>query len=153
MPPGTGIWMNNTLGEAELNKRGFHTLAPGTRIPSNMTPTVGHGEDGSVIAIGSPGADRITTALLQTITNFVHLGMPLHEAVNHPRLHVEWSTADAPCVAYEPGMPVSELDVASRAFDGLDMFFGGVGAVRFSPPGTFEMAADVRRTGGMAVSS
>ena len=153
MPPGTGIWMNNSLGEAELNARGFHALAPGARVPSNMAPTAARAGDGAVLAIGSPGADRITTAILQTVTNLVHLGLPLEEAVNHPRLHVEWPREDAPRVAYEPGMPVDELDVPQRRFDGLDMFFGGVGAVRFAPPDRFEMAADLRRTGGMALAS
>ncbi len=152
MPPGTGIWMNNALGEVELNKYGFHALPPGTRIPSNMAPTTGRSPDGSVLSIGSPGADRITTAILQTVMNFVHLDMPLQEAVNYPRLHVEWPREDQSCVAYEPGMPVDELDVPQRRFDGLDMFFGGVSAVHFAPPDQFEMAADVRRTGGTALS-
>ena len=141
MPPGTGIWMNNTLGEVELNKRGFHALSPGTRIPSNMAPTTGRSPDGSVLSIGSPGADRITTALLQTVTNF-----------NHPRLHVEWPLGGERCVAYEPGMPVDGLDVPRRRFDALDMYFGGVSAVCFAPPDRFEMAADIRRTGGTALS-
>ena len=152
MPQGTGIWMNNTLGEVELNKRGFHALRPGTRIPSNMAPTTGRSTDGSVLSIGSPGADRITTAILQTVTNFVHLDMPLEDAVNYPRLHVEWPQEDASCVAYEPGMPVDELDVPQRRFEDLDMFFGGVTAVHFTPPDQFEMAADIRRTGGTALS-
>ena len=151
MPPGTGIWMNNTLGEVELNKRGFHALRPGTRIPSNMAPTTGRSPDGSVLSIGSPGADRITTAILQTVTNFVHLGMTLQDAVNHPRLHVEWPRGGERCVAYEPGMPVQELDVAQRRFDTLDMYFGGVSAVHFTPPDRFDMAADIRRTGGTAL--
>ena len=142
--------MNNTLGEVELNQRGFHALNPGSRIPSNMAPTTGRGPDGSVLSIGSPGADRITTAILQTLTNFVHLGMPLQEAVNHPRLHVEWSRAGEHCVAFEPGMPVDELDRTQRRFEALDMFFGGVSAVRFAPPDCFDMAADIRRTGGTA---
>jgi len=85
-------------------------------------------------------------------SNFVHLDMPLQDAVNHPRLHVEWPREDATSVAYEPGMPVDELDVAQRRFDGLDMFFGGVSAVCFAPSDQFETAADVRRTGGTALS-
>jgi gamma-glutamyltranspeptidase/glutathione hydrolase len=153
MPPGTGIWMNNSLGEVELNKRGYHALRPGMRVPSNMAPTVGRGDDGAMLSIGSPGADRITTAILQTVTNFVHLGMPLQEAVNAPRLHVEWPHADEPRVAYEPGMPVDDLDVPQRRFDGLDMFFGGVSAIHFEPPDRFKMAADIRRTGGTALSA
>ncbi len=151
MPPGTGIWMNNSLGEVEINKRGFHALRPGTRIPSNMAPTCGRSDNGSVLSIGSPGADRITTAILQTLTNFIHLGMPLQEAVDFPRLHVEWPRQDQRRVAYEPGMPVDRIDVPQRRFDTLDMFFGGVTAVCFAPPGRFEIAADIRRTGGTAI--
>ncbi|MCP4381258.1 MAG: gamma-glutamyltransferase [Hyphomicrobiales bacterium] len=151
MPPGTGIWLNNSLGEVELNRRGFHALTPGTRIPSNMAPTTGRSATGSVLSIGSPGADRITTAILQTITNFVHLGMTLCDAVNHPRLHVEWPQENESRVAYEAGMPVNQLDVPQRRFE-LDMFFGGVTAVNFTPPDHFEMAADIRRTGGTALS-
>lgn len=152
MPPGTGIWMNNSLGEVELNKLGFHALAPGTRIPSNMAPTTGRSSNGAVLSIGSPGADRITTAILQTVVNFVHLGMPLQAAVDHPRLHVEWPGVEAVRVAYEPGLPVDRLDVPQRRFDHLDMFFGGVSAVYLRPPGQFELAADPRRTGGIALS-
>ena len=56
--------LNNSLGELELNRRGLHAAEPGTRLASNMAPTTGHTADGRVLAIGSPGADRITTALM-----------------------------------------------------------------------------------------
>ena len=39
--PGTGLLLNNALGEPELNKLGLHRLAPGTRLASNMAPTTG----------------------------------------------------------------------------------------------------------------
>ena len=39
--PGTGMLLNNALGEPELNKLGLHRLAPGTRLASNMAPTTG----------------------------------------------------------------------------------------------------------------
>jgi gamma-glutamyltranspeptidase/glutathione hydrolase len=149
--PGTGIWLNNSLGEVELNRRGFHALAPGERIPSNMAPTVGRSSRGETLSIGSPGADRITTAILQTLINFVHLGMPLEEAVNHPRLHVEWPEAGVSRVAFEPGLPVPDLPVASRGFEELDMFFGGVSATCAAPPDLFQIAADVRRAGGTSL--
>ena len=144
--------MNNTLGEVELNKRGFHALAPGERVASNMAPTAGRSTSGEVLSIGSPGADRITTAILQTLMNFVHLGMPLQDAVNHPRLHVEWPAPDTPRVAHEAGLPTDELTVADRRFDDVDMFFGGVSAVCSAPPDRFELAADVRRVGGIALA-
>src|SRR5215208_659273 len=39
--PGTGLMLNNCLGEPELNRLGLHALTPGTRLASNMSPTVG----------------------------------------------------------------------------------------------------------------
>jgi len=150
MPPGTGAWMNNCLGEIELNRRGFHAWAPGTRLPSNMAPTVARHEDGSVISIGSPGADRITTAILQVLVNHLHLGMTLAEATGHPRLHVE-TLGGEKVAAYEPGLLVDDLQIPVRQFDGLSMYFGGAGAAKLNADGTFEVAADPRRGGGTTI--
>ncbi len=63
LPPGTGVWLNNCLGELELNRRGVHALPPGTRLPSNMAPSVALDHAGRMMAVGTPGADRITSAL------------------------------------------------------------------------------------------
>lgn len=150
MPPGTGAWMNNCLGEHELNRHGFHAWPPGTRLPSNMAPTVARHEDGSVLSIGSPGADRITTAILQVLVNHLHLGMTLGEAVGHPRLHVE-NHGGRKMAAYEAGLPVEALTIPARRFDGLDMYFGGAGAAKRGADGTFEVAADPRRGGGTTI--
>ena len=38
--PGTGMHLNNMLGEQDLNPLGFHMHAPGARVPSMMAPTV-----------------------------------------------------------------------------------------------------------------
>jgi gamma-glutamyltranspeptidase/glutathione hydrolase len=150
IPPGTGIWMNNCLGELELNRRGLVGSAPGTRLASNMAPTVARRNDGAILAIGSPGADRITTALLCTLVGFMEMGLPLAESVRHPRAHVEIGPA-GPRLAYESGMPVESVAVASRRYDGLSMYFGGVGAVLWTPNEGFVTAADPRRIGGEAV--
>jgi gamma-glutamyltranspeptidase/glutathione hydrolase len=150
MPPGTGMWMNNCLGEIELNRRGLTGSAPGTRLPSNMAPTVARRNDGAILAIGSPGADRITTALLCTLVGYMEMGMSLQEAVAHARAHLEFH-ADGRRVAYEPGMPVEGIGIATRRFDALSMYFGGVGAVLWSPRDGFVTAADPRRTGGDAL--
>ena len=104
--PGTGILLNNCLGEPELNRRGVHALPPGTRLGSNMAPSVGRHRDGSVLAIGSPGADRITTALLQVLGGYALGGLDLQAAVDSPRLHVRH-------LADGPGGP----DRASRSSD------------------------------------
>jgi gamma-glutamyltranspeptidase/glutathione hydrolase len=148
MPAGTGLWLNNCLGELELNKRGLDTGPPGASIPSNMAPTVAKSKDAEVMAIGSPGADRITTAILQVLVNYLHIGMPLHEAVEHPRAHVELD-GDGFRVAHEPGLRFDQFEFPTRSYDGLSMYFGGVGAVTCSGTGSFELAADPRRVGGV----
>ena len=151
MPPGTGIFMNNSLGELELNKGDIHGWSPGSRLPSNMAPTVARQRDGSVLAIGSPGASRITTAIQQTLINFMQLDMPLQAAVDHARLHVEEGDGQMQ-VAYEEALPVNQLDVVQRMFPGISMYFGGVSAALWNPHTGFTVAADPRRAGGTAVA-
>lgn len=151
MPPGTGIVMNNCLGEVELNPRGLHSWTPGTRLPSNMAPSAGRREDGAVLAIGSPGAGRITTAILQVLARFLYADYSLSEAVAAPRLHVE-TVNGALRVAYEEGLDVGALPHPSRHFDAMSMYFGGVGAALWEPESGFTLAADPRRQGGTAVS-
>lgn len=152
MVRGTGLWMNNCLGEVELNRRGLHAWPVGARLVSNMAPTVARSDDGAVLAIGSPGADRITTAILQAFVNHANAGMPLPRAVAHPRLHVE-GTEGGPRVAAEPGLPGPLGGLPWRSVTGLSMYFGGVGAVRWSKEGGFEAAADPRRAGATAIVS
>jgi len=151
--PGTGIFLNNGLGELELNRRGLHAREVGDRLPSNMAPTVARSPEGAVLAVGSPGADRITTAILQTLLNFLNLEMSLEEAIAHPRLHVEDTGAEGPGlrVAFEPGLPVARLPVSSRTFPALSMFFGGVGAALAPAEGPLSAASDPRREGGTAI--
>ena len=150
MPPGTGIWLNNCLGEIELNPRGLHADRPGRRLTSNMAPTVGRRDDGAVIAIASPGADRITTALLQVLVNLTNTGLSLRDAVGWPRVHVELSDRGT-TVAFEDGAQVEELDLPLRRFQERSMFFGGVGVAVRSPDGDMSAASDPRRAGGAVV--
>jgi len=148
--PGTGFWLNNSLGEIELHPEGYHHHPPGARLVSNMAPTVARGANGSVLAIGSPGANRITTAISSVLLNFIHLGMSLSDAVAWPRLHTE-VFAGVPTIAFEPGLPVHSFDgLTARRFPDLSMYFGGVQATLFDPVAGLYEAADPRRTGGVA---
>ncbi|SKB08208.1 gamma-glutamyltransferase [Aeromicrobium choanae] len=134
----TGIWLNNCLGEQELNPRGLHGLPPGSRLLSNMAPTVGRHVDGGVLSIGSPGADRITTAIVQALTGLVEDGLTLQEAIDHPRLHV-----------HRAGTEDEEIKVEDP--DHLSMYFGGVSGAMSTAEGTLVAAADPRRDGATRV--
>jgi gamma-glutamyltranspeptidase/glutathione hydrolase len=80
MPADTGLWLNNCLGELELNRRGLDAGPPGIRLPSNMAPSIAR-RKGRVLAAGSPGADRITTALHQFLVNILQMEMSLSRAL------------------------------------------------------------------------
>ena len=150
MAPGTGIWLNNALGEPELNPHGYHGWPVGHRLVSNMAPTVAYRPGGPVLAIGSPGADRITTSLVQVLTNHLDLGMTLQAAVDHPRLHVELVGRERR-VALEPGLPTGALPFPTRTFDADSMFFGGVAAVSHDAVDGFQTGIDARRGCGAAI--
>jgi gamma-glutamyltranspeptidase/glutathione hydrolase len=151
LPTDTGVWLNNSLGEIELGSGGLLVEEPGTRLSSNMAPTVARRQDGTVLAIGSPGAERITTAILQTLINFMHFNMSLEDAVAHPRCHVE-RTPDGYRVAHEPGLAMGECPLPLRPVDHLSMYFGGVAAARWKPDEGFTVAGDPRRHGGTALA-
>lgn len=145
--PGTGIWLNNCLGEVELNRKGLHAQEPGTRLISNMAPTVARDGHGGVLAIGSPGADRITTAILQTLLNLANRGLSLADAIAHPRLHVD---VHGDRILVEDGLPDEHLTGEVVRFPDLHMVFGGVAAAELRE-GRVRASADPRRTGGTAL--
>jgi len=134
MVDGTGYWLNNSLGELDLHTKGLSGLVPGTRLASNMAPTIARRRrDGAVIAIGSPGASRITTAIAQVLTNSATSGMNLSDSVKPPRLHVELGSGRN-TIAFEPDLPMVAMQgLEPRPFVGPSMCFGGVQAALWSP--------------------
>jgi gamma-glutamyltranspeptidase / glutathione hydrolase len=149
--PGTGIHLNNIMGEEDLSPLGFFSAPPGRRMPSMMAPTVVLGEAGVELVLGSAGSNRIRSAILQTIVGAVDHRLPAREAVEAPRLHLEGDT-----VYVEPGIAVDDAASAGRAvapFRALNLFFGGVQAVERDPvSGVLTGAGDPRR-GGAAVAA
>ena len=149
MPPGTGLWLNNCLGELELNRRGLDAGPPGGRLPSNMAPSIAR-RKGAVLAAGTPGADRITTALHQFFVNVLQLGMSLEDAIAHPRVHVDTSTGSERLMA-EPGLDLPPVDLPVSVSPELNMYFGGIGATLVDRERGFQVASDPRREGGTII--
>jgi gamma-glutamyltranspeptidase / glutathione hydrolase len=150
--PGTGVHLNNMLGEEDLNPLGFHRHTPGTRVPSMMAPTVVLRDGDPEIAIGSAGSNRIRSAILQTVLGVVDHGLAAQDAVSAPRLHVEEREIDA-----EPGIDESALDRLEdagwivRRWSELNLFFGGVQAVaRNQQTGELTGGGDPRRGGAVS---
>jgi gamma-glutamyltranspeptidase/glutathione hydrolase len=147
--PGTGIHLNNMMGEEDLNPLGFHHYPPGRRMPSMMAPTVVLNEGSPQLVLGSAGSNRIRSAILQTIVGVVDHGLSAGPAVREPRAHFEAGT-----VYVEPGVPDAELASGGwtiERFTAPNVFFGGVQAAeRDLRSGAFSGGGDPRR-GGAAV--
>lgn len=149
--PGTGIMMNNMLGEEDLNPRGFHQWKENERISSMMSPSILLGR-GKEVALGSAGSNRIRSAILQTIVNVVDFDKEINKAVNDPRIHFENNKLNI-----EPGIEISEIDKLREKFDDVtiwnkrNLFFGGANCVIHDIHlDRFYGAGDVRRGGNAA---
>ena len=149
--PGTGLHLNNMLGEQDLNPLGFHRHPPGRRMPSMMSPTMVLGDAGPELVLGSGGSNRIRSAIIQAIVNVLDHGMDVAAAVRAPRLHFEDGIVYA-----EPGVDVGGLgrgETALARFRELNLFFGGVHAAARDPTtGELSGGGDPRRGGSVAVA-
>ena len=149
--PGTGIHLNNMLGEQDLNPLGFHRYPAGRRLPSMMAPTVVRRAGAAELVLGSAGSNRIRSAILQTILRVVDDGLDAGEAVRAPRVHFEDGV-----LFTEPGVPLDSVEIGAAAHAGfreLNLFFGGVQAVQRDSTGRFWGGGDPRRGGAAVVVS
>ncbi|HVC07645.1 MAG TPA: gamma-glutamyltransferase [Solirubrobacterales bacterium] len=150
--PGTGVILNNMLGEEDLNPLGFHAISPGRRVPSMMAPTVVLREGEIELGLGSAGSNRIRSAILQTIVRALEEGMGPQEAVSAPRLHFEDGVLQA-----EPGIDEDALlrlqarGVRVKRRPQINLYFGGCQAVaRDRASGALSGGGDPRRGGAVA---
>ncbi len=143
--PGTGIHMNNMLGEADL-AAGPRTA--GSRLTSMMAPTLALGPSGPRLVAGSAGSVRLRGAIMQIVVNVLGRELGVREAIDRPRVHV-----DEPHVHLEGGFDPDEADALEARGDDVvrgrrrNLYFGGAAAVELLPDGTLAAAGDPRRGG------
>jgi gamma-glutamyltranspeptidase/glutathione hydrolase len=138
--PGLDLHLNSMLGEADLL---VGELAPGERMASMMSPTIGTDADGLAIAIGAAGGTRLRSALVQVVAGLLDEGLSAGDAVNRPRAHPVGGL-----VHLEPGFPdrvpeaMTKAGFEVRVWPALHHYFGGVSLVS-----RLGAAGDPRRSG------
>jgi len=148
--PQTGVMLNNMLGEEDINPCGFHRWPMNQRMTSMMAPAIVLFKDGRQAAIGSGGSNRIRSAILQVLLNLIDYHMPVEEAVNAPRLHLEGDL-----LSIENGFKPDELiDIMLEypqhtVWPTQNLFFGGAHTV-MSDANNFYAIGDSRRGGAAA---
>jgi gamma-glutamyltranspeptidase/glutathione hydrolase len=151
--PGTGIHMNNMLGEYDLNPPG-RRLQPGTRLTSMMAPSLMLENGSPRLVVGSAGSIRLRGAILQIVVNVARHGLSVEEALAASRVHFEDGR-----VHCEGGHDPAELDrLEARGYELIrwrrrNLYFGGASAVERLEDGSLAAAGDPRRGGhGIVVS-
>jgi gamma-glutamyltranspeptidase/glutathione hydrolase len=151
--PGTGIYLNNMLGEYDLVSAG--EVPAGRRLTSMMSPSIALDPAGAPrLVVGSAGSTRLRGAIMQIIVNVVGHGLGVHDAIAAPRVHV-----DEPHVHCEGGHAPAQLDrLEAAGYDVVrwrrrNLFFGGAAAVEVLHDGSLAAAGDPRRGGAGVVAT
>jgi gamma-glutamyltranspeptidase/glutathione hydrolase len=145
--PGTGIHINNMIGEFDLAK----PPRAGARLSSMMSPSVVLKEGRPHLVVGSAGSLRLRGSVLQNVVNVVAHNLRVEDAIDRPRVHLEGE--DLHC---EGGHDPAELDKLEEMgwnvtrWRRQNLYFGGASAVTFED-GKLAAAGDPRRGGAGVV--
>ncbi len=165
---GTGMHVNNMLGEEDIHPRGFHVDPPGFHLRTMMAPTIVASPHGHELALGSGGSNRLRNAILAVLSHVIEHGQSAKNAVDAPRLHLEYCTQSVGSsvdgsntslrLAYErPGLSGDTASALCAAhpenfveFPEDNMYFGGV-HLALRDGSRFVGAGDHRRGGSVCV--
>jgi gamma-glutamyltranspeptidase/glutathione hydrolase len=145
--PGTGIHLNNMIGEFDLAK----PPRPGARLRSMMSPSIVLRDERPHLVVGSAGSLRLRGAVMQIVVNAVAHDLPVEEALDRPRVHLDGDTLHC-----EGGHDPAELDRLEEMgwnvarWRRRNLYFGGASAVTFID-GELAAAGDPRRGGAGVV--
>jgi gamma-glutamyltranspeptidase/glutathione hydrolase len=144
--PGTGIQLNNMLGETHLAPS--ERVASGRRLTSMMAPSIVLDGGRPRLVVGSAGSERLRGAILQVVVNAIAHGLGVEDALERPRTHL-----DEPHVHCEGGHDPAQLDrLEAMGYDVVrwrrrNLYFGGAAAVEVRDDGGLAAAGDSRRGG------
>ena len=135
------------LGEQDLNPLGFHNWSIQKRMPTLISPSLVLNKNGDInLVIGSAGSNRIRSAIIQVMSNYLIKNMSLKKSIYSSRLHLEDNQ-----LYLEPNRRINDYLITEKKikisqFPSINLFFGGVNAVTQT-----EAISDPRR-GGYGIS-
>jgi gamma-glutamyltranspeptidase/glutathione hydrolase len=147
--PGYGFLLNNEMTDFDFTGPAPNIPEAGKRPRSSMAPTIVLKDGKPAFTIGSPGGATIITTVLQTMVNYIDLGMTMDKAIDAPRL----SQRNAKETSVEPGF------IGTQQARGLENFghkweanpapeeIGAANAIVFNPDGTVTAVSEGHRHG------
>ena len=118
----TGFFLNNEMDDFTakpgvpnsfgLVQGRINEVQPGKRPLSSMAPTIVLKRGRLFMVTGSPGGATIISTTLESILNVVDFGMNLQQAVDAPRMHMQWYPDE---IFVEPGYLTAQTQAALEA--------------------------------------
>ncbi|WP_343730105.1 gamma-glutamyltransferase [Duganella sp.] len=145
--PGYGFLLNNEMTDFDFSGPSPNVPEAGKRPRSSMSPTIAFKDGKPAFSIGSPGGATIITTVMQTIFNYVDLGMSMPDALNAPRL----SERNGMATDVEPGFVGSAqaqaLEKTGQHWSKTPEEIGAANALVFNPDGTVTAVSEGKRHG------
>lgn len=89
--PGTGVLLNNSLGNLAWGARGASGKAtlpvPGKRVGSTITPIIVFKDEKPWLVTGTPGGGYIIATMVQVLSNVIDHQLNVAEAAQRPRIN------------------------------------------------------------------
>lgn len=151
--PGTGILLNNSLGNLAWGHRGEEGKAtlpvPGKRVGSTITPLIVFKNGKPWLVTGTPGGGYIIATMVQMLSNVIDHRLNVAEAAERPRINQ--AGGDAPLELEEGFSPdIVPLLVAKGHRVRPSNTMGSVQSIMIEGD-TFLGSADTRRPDAAAV--
>jgi gamma-glutamyltranspeptidase/glutathione hydrolase len=157
----TGFFLNNEMDDFTSkpgvpNQFGLvqgqaNRIEPGKRPLSSMSPTIVLKDGKLRMVTGSPGGSTIISTTMESILNVVEYGMNVKQAIDAPRIHMQW-WPDA--IFAEPGAftPTVQAALEAMGYRIRDVHsMGDIAAIVVNPQtGTLESVNDPRYPAGSA---
>jgi len=148
--PGYGFLLNNEMTDFDFTGPRPNVPEAGKRPRSSMAPTIVLKGGKPAFTIGSPGGATIITTVLQSIVNYVDLGMPMNAAIDAPRL----SERNGAATSVEPGFigtpQAKALEGFGHRWEAAPEEIGAANALVFNLDGTVTAVSESRRHGAGA---
>ena len=157
----TGFFLNNEMDDFTSkpgvpNQFGLvqgraNRIEPGKRPLSSMSPTIVMHDGKLVMVTGSPGGSTIISTTMESILNVVEYGMNVKQAIDAPRIHMQWWPDE---IFAEPGAftPTVQSALQAMGYKIRDVRqMGDIAAIVVNPKtGMLESVNDPRYPAGEA---
>lgn len=146
-----GFYLNGTM--SNFGKSGVNKYAAGKTPRTYTSPTIIKKGDESILAIGTPGGNRIVKVLVPILVDNLYFGKDLQESINKNR--VTFYSKDT-ILAEDNEDRESIIDVSYSKYPVIkssdNLYFGSVQAAGIEN-GKYMGASDIRRSGKVSISN